>query len=70
MRSLLRRRRPEHADPDLPAVSQPAPLAEPPARSPNTGVTVSELSELEARAICAREGIAVFWPRPKRDKGT
>lgn len=26
------------------------------------GVTVSELSELEARALCAREGIAFFWP--------
>ncbi|MBS0455218.1 MAG: hypothetical protein JSS14_28300 [Proteobacteria bacterium] len=25
------------------------------------GVTVSELSELEARALCAREGIAFFW---------
>ncbi|MBS0339565.1 MAG: hypothetical protein JSS56_03500 [Proteobacteria bacterium] len=28
------------------------------------GVTVSELSELEARAICAREGIAFFWREP------
>jgi hypothetical protein len=26
------------------------------------GITVSELSELEARALCAREGIAFFWP--------
>jgi hypothetical protein len=26
------------------------------------GVTVSELSELEAKALCAREGIAFFWP--------
>ena len=26
------------------------------------GVTVSELSELEARALCAREGITFFWP--------
>ena len=26
------------------------------------GVTVSELSELEAQALCAREGIALFWP--------
>ncbi|MDN8618939.1 hypothetical protein [Variovorax ginsengisoli] len=26
------------------------------------GVTVSELSELEAQALCAREGIAHFWP--------
>lgn len=25
------------------------------------GVTVSELSELEARALCAREGIPFFW---------
>lgn len=28
------------------------------------GVTVSELSELEARALCAREGIAFFWREP------
>lgn len=27
------------------------------------GVTVSELSELEARALCAREGISFFWPQ-------
>jgi hypothetical protein len=26
------------------------------------GVTVSELSELEAKVLCAREGIAFFWP--------
>ena len=26
------------------------------------GVTASELSELEAQALCAREGIALFWP--------
>ena len=25
------------------------------------GVTVSELSELEARVLCAREGIPFFW---------
>jgi len=25
------------------------------------GVTVSELSELEAQTLCAREGIAFFW---------
>ena len=25
------------------------------------GVAVSELSELEARALCAREGIPFFW---------
>jgi hypothetical protein len=28
------------------------------------GVMVSELSELEARALCAREGIACFWREP------
>ena len=28
------------------------------------GVTVSELSELEARALCAREGIPFFWREP------
>ena len=26
------------------------------------GISVSELSELEARALCAREGIQFFWP--------
>ena len=29
------------------------------------GATVSELSELEAQALCAREGIALFWPTPR-----
>jgi hypothetical protein len=55
-------------DPELPDVSQPVPLSDPPTCGPADGMTVSELSELEARALCAREGIPVFWPRPDRDK--
>lgn len=34
------------------------------------GVTVSELSELEARALCAREGIAFFWPMRETARGS
>jgi hypothetical protein len=30
-------------------------------------LSVTELSELEARALCAREDIAVFWPRPDQE---
>jgi len=30
----------------------------------DSGVTVSELSELEARTLCAREGIPFFWREP------
>ena len=38
-----------------------------PARSdaPDAGLSVTELSELQARELCAREGIPVFWPRRK-----
>ena len=68
MRFFPRRRLPEQVDPELPAVSQPAPLTDPPARTTASGTTVRELSALEARALCAREGIPVFWPRPDRDK--
>jgi hypothetical protein len=31
-------------------------------------MTVTELSELETRAICAREDIPVFWRRAGKDK--
>ncbi len=48
---------------DLPDVSQPMPLAELAPRSPFRGISVTELTELEARALCAREDIPVFWPR-------
>jgi hypothetical protein len=73
MLPFLRRkpRAPERPDPELPAVSQPVPLHDPAAahvHDPAAGITVSELSELEARALCAREDIPVFWPRPGRDK--
>jgi hypothetical protein len=71
MLPFLRRnkaRHPEQVDPELPDVSQPLPLSDPPTRDPAAGMTVSELSELEARALCAREGIPVFWPRPDQDR--
>jgi hypothetical protein len=66
---LLRRRSPSAEDPGLPEVSQPAPSDAPtPRRVPppeaSAGLFVQELSEMEARALCAREGIPVFWPRP------
>lgn len=59
-------------DPDLPEVSQPFPLDDAPTSArkhiqpadPAAGVDVIELSEMEARALCAREDIAVFWTRP------
>jgi len=38
-------------------------------REPADDITVSELSELEARALCTSEGIPVFWPKHDRDKG-
>jgi hypothetical protein len=56
----------ERIDPELTDVGQP--VRRPPARDPADGITVSELSELEARALCAREDIPVFWPRPNNDK--
>jgi hypothetical protein len=71
MLPFLRRNKashPERVDPELPDVSEPVPLSDPPTRGSAAGMTVSELSELEARALCAREGIPVFWPRPDRDK--
>jgi hypothetical protein len=70
MRKFLFRRHgvgPGHAE--LRAVDQPTPLSDPTASSSDAGMTVNELSELEARALCAREGIAVFWPRPERSEG-
>jgi hypothetical protein len=55
--------------PYLPDVSQPVPLPHPPPEGQaGTGMTVTELSELEARAICAREDIPVFWRQPDKDK--
>lgn len=55
--------------PDLPEVSQPAPLTPPLHENwDSTGVTVTELSEMEARALCAREDIPVFWRRPGGDQ--
>ena len=31
-------------------------------------LSVTELSELEARALCAREDMPVFWPRPDQER--
>jgi len=76
MRLFLRRHRSERADHELPEVSPPMPQPDPspdpprPRLRPETDFVVVELSELQARALCAREDIAVFWPRPgshKRD---
>ena len=68
---LLRRKSPptRAEDPGLPEVSQPFPSADAPAparpRIPledrSEGLSVTELSELEASALCAREGIPFFW---------
>ncbi|HSU20606.1 hypothetical protein NF681_14295 [Comamonadaceae bacterium OTU4NAUVB1] len=50
-------------------MSQPMPLED---NEPYTEVadhlSVTELSELEARALCAREDIPVFWPRPDQEQ--
>ena len=66
MRSFFQSRTREPASKAVqPARTHPQPAAMP---HPQTradledGITVSELSELEARALCAREGIAFFWP--------
>ena len=53
---------------EVPEVSQPMPLhdsGETLASAPLQlqGVSVTEFSEMEARALCAREGLAVIWPR-------
>ena len=54
---------------DMPDVSQPMPLAPArPAQATLAGLSVTELSELEARALCAREDISVFWPKPQQRK--
>ncbi len=39
------------------------PLPAPTPRDFAAGISVTELSELEDCALCAREDIAVFWPR-------
>jgi hypothetical protein len=53
---------------DLPEVSQPMPLDnDAPLIDAADHLSVTELSELEARALCAREDIAVFWPRPDQE---
>jgi hypothetical protein len=68
---LRRRKTPaDEAEPERtdPLVSQPGPLERAVPRNPTEGFTVSELSELEARALCAREDIPVFWPRPNQTR--
>jgi hypothetical protein len=52
---------------DLPEVSQPMPLEDHAMPDAWESLSVTELSELEARALCAREDIAVFWPRPEAE---
>lgn len=57
----------QHAT-DLPEVSQPMPLDDDhPLIDAADHLSVTELSELEARALCAREDIPVFWPRPDQE---
>jgi len=34
----------------------------------SAGLTVTELSEMEARVLCAREDIPGFWRRPSGDQ--
>lgn len=72
MIAFLRRKgaaRVDQSPTDLPEVSQPMPLED---NEPYTEVadhlSVTELSELEARALCAREDIPVFWPRPDQEQ--
>ena len=55
--------------PDLPDASQPVPVSAPALEEwDGTGITVTELSELEARALCAREDIPVFWRVPDKER--
>ncbi|OUM02003.1 hypothetical protein [Variovorax sp. JS1663] len=54
--------------PDLPDVSQPVPLTHHEDVEDGSGLTVVELSEMEARAMCAREDIPIFWRRPGEHK--
>ena len=77
MRNFFRRRRLEAEVPASQDVSQPVPHSNPPTKERRLpyalheaadDITVSELSELEARALCTSEGIPVFWPRHDRDK--
>lgn len=68
MRNFFQSRRSEPAPkPVQPgrSTSQPSAMTHLQSRAElEEGVTVSELSELEARALCAREGIAFFWREP------
>ena len=50
---------------DMSEVPQSVQLAKSRTRGQDQAISVTELSELEARALCAREDIPVFWPRPK-----
>ncbi|HUD34893.1 MAG TPA: hypothetical protein VMR43_18115 [Variovorax sp.] len=72
MIAFLRRRsaaRVDQSATDLPEVSQPMPLDDDePLIDAVDQLSVTELSELEARALCAREDIPVFWPRPDQEQ--
>jgi hypothetical protein len=72
MIAFLRRRsaaRVDQSATDLPEVSQPMPLDDDePHIDAVEQLSVTELSELEARALCAREDIPVFWPRPDQEQ--
>jgi len=73
MIAFLRRRSAARVDQpatDLPEVSQPMPLDNDDELFTDAAdhLSVTELSELEARALCAREDIPVFWPRPDQER--
>ena len=79
MLKFFQRPHPRKAHPEPTAASRPAPTLDAHPLRVATDVNsvergakdapetvVSELSELEAHALCAREGIPVFWPRRDR----
>lgn len=56
------RNRAQASRPVQPGRQQTAAMPHPEIRAElDDGITVSELSELEARALCVREGIPFFW---------
>jgi len=66
MRSFFQSRNREPASrpvsPSRPHAQAPSAMLHPEVRDDlDDGVAVSELSDLEARALCAREGIPFFW---------
>ncbi|MDM0112659.1 hypothetical protein QTI66_10905 [Variovorax sp. J22R133] len=71
MRSFFQSRQRERVDLQPSRASRPATQTTDPyaPHDPADGITVSELTETEARAVCAREGIPLFWPLGEHDNG-